>query len=607
MPVPARTLRIGSYGFDLAEKNAHSVAEVDLGPTGEVQFSLPDWARGLQTVEQGLNWDKSPSYVSARGCDAAFPGQIILQPQAVTIAVASGQPAIPTAPVKQVDFTVSGTTNTYLGAGRYVYRLDSNNQWTQVLDLGAGISVADMVVHGGKLVVAYSTGYRHTTDGTTWTNVATAADRFGVLGQNVWRAVRPNSLYSASDVTSSWSSAYTVADSSFNVNSIVGLEQLLMVGKEDGIYSIDSEGVVTPFTPELRVYANSNFASVRAATTFNQDYYFRTLDGIVMISGQDGQKRRVGLDQLASPDLPTPRIIALAGDDRYLYALCANSSNDLMILRRNIYGAWHVFYWDGSSGTKQGQHLAISSALGYPALFFSYFDNASTYTTRYIRLAQFPNPRQDSNYRYDTASSLWIRFPRFVSADTPAVFDRCTIQSQNLTAGVTITPYYAVDGGAVTQFGSTAATGSPLSSISLGTPVSGHLWDFYVYLSTNTNTSTPVLTGISFKGQWKPQRRRVHTYYVLAAAYQPTRRAGRLRRSAVDVLTDLRALRETTTYQSVVDENDQSWSALVSNVSEVTQDADGNDEPDRVFKVTLIESVAAVAANTFTYGTGVYG
>ena len=607
--MPLQTsIAIGAYRFDLHPKEGHTVQDVDLGPSGEVDFTMDDWAQGLNAADEGVNYVKG-KYTSGTGVDAAFPKQLILQPQATTISVASGQPALGAA-FKQVDFTGGGTTNTYLiQAGTTVHALNGSQQWTAVASLN-GNNATDAVTHGGNIIVAFSFGHKYTATGSgAWTSVpSTVTDRVGVLGQNIWRADRPNELYSASAINGTWSSAYTVSDSQFAINSLTGLEQVLMIGKEDGIYTIDQEGVVTPFTPELRPQYDTNFASVSAAVTFNGDYYFRTLHGLIMISGQDGQKRRVGLDNLASPDIPTPNVTALCSDDRYLYALCDNAGADLTIMRMNIRGQWHVFYSDRSAGTKQGQHIAISSALGYPALFFSYYDGSSAYTAKYIRTSEFPNPLQDTSYRYDTSATLRLRLGRFAAPEAPVVFDRCIIQSRQLGASITVIPYYSVDGGAITQFGSSAATTSPLTTIHPGTPPSGHLWDLYVEMLTNDNTTTPVLTGISFKGRHRPSRRRMHTFVIQGEAEMTTRSGGHLRRSVDNVIADLNSVRDTNTYLSCTDENNRQFSALVESIQRVHADTGTRTgESGAVFRVVLAESAAALAAATWTYGSAVYG
>ena len=604
------SVAIGGYRFDLVGDKGHEVSDEDLSPGGPVSFSTDDWGGGLLRAEQGERAAEK-QYLSARGAAAAFPHQIIIQPRAVTIPVASGQTAFGSAPLKQADFTPSGgSLNTYLitNAGRYVYRLTGSAEWTVARDLGGGLAATDIHVHGARLGIAYTSGFQHTTDDSSWTTDTTDADRFASLGANLWRAIRPNSVYSATAFNGTWSAAYTVADSTYNINSMVGVEQLLLIGKEDGVYTIDAEGTIVPMTPELRTQANANFASLRAAVTFNGDYYFRTLNGLIQISAGDGMKHRIGLDQLATPDLPTVVVIALCSDDRYLYALCQNTAANLVILRRTIGGAWHPFYMDYTAGTKQGQHIAVSAALGYPALFFSYFDNASTYTTKYIRLSTHHNGLQDSNYTFDTASqNYWVRLGKYGSADAPIVFDQCDVQSLNLNANITITPYYSVDGGAITQFGSAGASASPLSTIIPTTPPSGHLWDFYAYLATNTNTTSPVLTGITFKGWRRPARRKVHTFMLSSFAHQETLRGGHARISPVTDISNLESLRETNTYVTVTDENQQTFSGIITRVQRSSGPTTPNDpEPGHVHRVQIVESVATAVSQTYVYDQAVY-
>lgn len=604
-------VKIGPYRFDLVGSQAHTVTEQEYTQGGPVEFTTDDWSVGMLTAEQGKGTAQG-QYLSSKGADGAFPKQIILQPTAVTIAVASGQTAFAGAPIKQVDWTPSGgSLSTYLINGtQYVYKLNGSAQWTVTRDLGNGLVASDIHVHGGILGVAYTSSHQYTSDDSSWTTAnSVTVDRFATLNNNLWRAVRPNTLYAGTAFGGTYSAAYSVSDSTYNINSLMGVEQLLMVGKEDGVFTVDAQGTIIPMAPELRPQANANFASIRGVCTFNNDYYFRTLNGIIEIAAGDGLKYRVGLDQLASPDLPTVVVQALCSDDRYLYALCNNTSNNLMILRRTIRGSWHVFYWDGTTGTKQGRHMNISGALGYPALFFSYYDGSSAYTTKYIRLATYPNPVDDTNYRYSTLSqNHLIRLGQYGSPAAPVIFDRCTIQSRNLTANITVTPYYAVDGGSITQFGTAAATTNPLSTVQPATPPSGNLFDFYAYLSSNDATTTPIITGLSFQGWRRPQRRNVHQFLITAIPNQQTARGGMSRVSPAQTIDNLNALRDTNVYVTCFDELQRSFGGVLTNIQRVSDQTVGGstEQPGHSYRLTVVESPGAVGSMAYRYDAAVY-
>lgn len=580
------------YDFDLADIQApHTIAEPAIGPSGMVNFTMDNWAGGMQSIEDGIDYAKKPTYITSKGVDAAFPGQVICQPMATTVSVGSG-PALGSI-IAQIDFTASGgSINTFLIENqRYQHKLSGANTWTQAVDLGSGQVGKDGIAHGGNICIGYGSGGQvYSSTGVSFT-VATAnkADAYGALGANLYRAVRPNTVYAATAVDGTWDAGSIIADSSFSINSLGGLEQVLLIGKEDGLYSIDIEGIVTPFTPELRPQANANFASIRASDSFNGDYFFRTLNGLIKLSGGDGQKSRVGLDQLASPDLPTVVVKALAHDDRYEYALCENSGADLMILRRSITEAWHVFYWDGSAGIKQGQHIAVSSVFGYPALFFSYYDNVSLYTTKFIRLSTFPNPLQDTSYRYDTSTTGRFRVGRFGSPEAQMVFDQIQIQSRNCTAGLTITPYIAADGGAITQFGSTAVTSNPLTTIKPATAVTANYVDLYFDLATNDATTTPILVGFSLKGAFRPNHRKVHTFTFNTARGHRSIRGGERREAPTETAADLETLLATNTYSTVKDERGATFSGLVQEVTRSTIKPSASAEAPEVIQVIVWE------------------
>lgn len=581
---------IGQYDFDLADiATPHTIALVAMSAEGPAAFTMQDWSSGQQSIEEGLEFRKLPKYISSTGTDPSFSGQVLVQPLATTIPVGSG-PALG-AIIKQVDFTPSGgSVNTYLFSNTVgnIFRLVNpgvTNQWTSVFS--AGYVHFDAVVHDGKLGVGVgSAGQFYTPSGTTWTQAtANKAFAYGSLVQNLYRAQRPNTVFAATALDGTWDSGSSIADASFNINSLTGIEQVLMIGKEDGVYSIDIDGTVVPFTPELRTQANASFASIQASDSFNNDYYFRTLNGVIEISGTDGQKTRVGFDQLANPDLPTVVVKGLSHDDRFLYAVTENASGGIMILRRSIRGAWHVYWYD--STINNAEHIEVSSVFGYPALFFSY-NTGGTRTVKMIRLSTFPNPLQDTSYSYDTTAHR-IRMPRYGSAEFQTVWDQLTIQSRGCTANQTITPYYAADGGAVTQFGSTAVTSSPFTTIRPATPVTANFIDIYLELVTNATSASPVLTGFSLKGIKRPNRRRVHTYTVVAGRGHRDIRSGQRLVAPTETAANAETLLATNTYQVVKDERGATFSGLVQGATRTFIRPTAGEEAQEAIQLQIAE------------------
>jgi hypothetical protein len=256
----------------------------------------------------------------------------------------------------------------------------------------------------------------------------------------------------------------------------------------------------------------------------------------------------------------------MANDDRYLYALVENTSTgDLVVLRRSIQGAWHVFYYE-TGPTKTAAHIAVSAALGYQALFLSY-STAGQPVIKAIRLSQYPNAVQDSAYRYDTSRACRIRMPRFGSSEAQIVLERLTVQTRNCAVGRTITPYYSVDDGPITQFGTAAITTSPAPpAIIPATSIFGNYFDFYFDFATNDATQSPALLGFSIKGLWGNQRRRSHTWEIDLTKWHSTRRGGMSSRDFQSLLADLDTLRSTRSHITITDEDNRSFQGLVGTI-----------------------------------------
>jgi hypothetical protein len=549
-----------NYRFNVT---SHEVEDVALGPEGDVPFSMTNWVQGLLSIEEGVEDRRLPKYVHAQGVDASFPGQVLVQAVATTISVAGGQPAL-AAPKKQVDWVPSGgTINTYLiGDGRYVHRLTGSNEWTSVFDAGVGNTTADIIGANDflELGLGPSRLAQESSNGTTWATLSIFADRYAALNQQLWRAVKPNLAYNTlfSSNPYAWSSAYTIEDSSADITSLTPVEQLLMIGKEDGVFSLDGDGNTTPYAPELRPQANADFASQRATSVFNNDYYFRTLNGLIQIAAADGLKNRVGMDTVASPEMPTPKVKALCADDRYLYAILDNTSNGLLIVRRSSAGAWHPWHWEAGSG--RASHISFSGALGYPAIFFSYDSGGGTYVTKFIRTSTFPNPLQDTNYRYDTGASFYIRFPRIGNAQSPILIDHIQAKTLQCAAGRTIQFQTNTDEAGWINFGS-AITTSPNVTVIPTIPVSGSVIDIRAIMTTDSATISPVLKSFAVKGVLRPKRRMVHTFQVTLGR-EETERQGVQARGVNKLVDDMTTLRATNAFAALKDENGRQFEAV---------------------------------------------
>src|SRR5947207_1446738 len=110
MPLPSSRIWVGTFDFDLADLGAtnppHTIQQIAIGPTGPIDFTMHNWAGGMQTADQGIEYrtvedtqsgyyDETRSYrratlhsyITSKGADAAFPGQVIMQSVATTVSV----------------------------------------------------------------------------------------------------------------------------------------------------------------------------------------------------------------------------------------------------------------------------------------------------------------------------------------------------------------------------------------------------------------------------------------------------------------------------------------------------------------------------------------
>ena len=96
--------------------------------------------------------------------------------------------------------------------------------------------------------------------------------------------------------------------------------------------------------------------------------------------------------------------------------------------------------------------------------------------------------------------------------------------------------------------------------------------------------------------------------FTLAAfAHQETLRGGNARVSPVTVIDNLDTLRETNAYVTVTDENQQTFSGVITKVQRGVGTTLPNDpEPGHVHRVQIVESVAAAVSQTYAWDQAVW-
>ena len=568
----AQELVIGAVRLDVLPD--HKVEEETLGREGPFAATWADWGQGLLTAVEGIHAPpEARKYLSARGVDASFPQQAIAQSQLTKVL-----PGWTSPPLKFVDFQ----GRSYTAVGSHVWRSNAGDLtvWNDVYTAAATIS--DIIAWGGYIIIARGAGYDYSATGAaaSWTAVATAADYFAALNQQLWRAVKPNSLFFNTLVITApaWSSSTLVGEAGYNITSVVGLEQVLLVGKEDGVYTLDQDGNPQQLTPELRLAPSSNNAHVKASCTFNGDYYFRTNLGLLNIEGQGGLKDRVGFDELASPDLPTTRILALTQDGKFLYALCDTSGagadlRNISIYRRTVGGAWHLLYLNDALGATANDGragaLGVTGMSGYPQVLVAYQQTtAPTWAIGILTVAKFANPLQDSSYVYDTdVATKWLRLPRIFSPFGRLTIDRIQVIARGLTANRYLQVYVSVDGAASALFGGVNIAANP--GANLLDAITGNYFDVYINFVSEAGGS-PVLEGISIQGFYRSGRRKRHTYEIIGDTYHDTRRGGDVRVAPETLIPQLQTLRDTNTFSDCEDEYGVAFKALVTHIGQIT-------------------------------------
>ena len=320
------------------ELQGASIAEQAAGPRWGNQAAPVDLPVVFSTAHLGYGDDRyqvEGRYHYGVGADARFPGMVLPGP-ALTV-VSTGLADDVTA------FAEVGGALLFL-AGRYVKRFTAAGAIADECDLGS--AAVDMEAFRGNLYVGLGFGagaYIHRRDAAgVWTaDNDVQRGHMAVLGERLWATSGPAEVRGVANdpmTAADWTGAYPVGDPGTVITGLVGLEDLLYVGKSDGLYVLDSSGIAWQRTPELRgVVDASNCAGMGA---WHGALWVPHLRGLLRVQEQGEAGSLVSSVQPgrdAAADNPVRgRVTALVGDDRWLYVALYTGADTYILAGREM-------------------------------------------------------------------------------------------------------------------------------------------------------------------------------------------------------------------------------------------------------------------------------
>jgi hypothetical protein len=306
----------------------------------------------------------------------------------------------------------------YVASATKVYKLSvDNTTWVLVLTI-TGDTIECMGQYDGKIFVGLTAGkywYSTTGESGAWTqctlNFAVAhcfcvAPPFSGTKDIFVLATRPNIVrtsLSPLNAGTGWvDPPYYIGDENSDITSVFVLNGTLFIGKEDGLYSLGTDGRPVALMPE--------FKQKRDTTNFKfwthwQSVFYGSLAGdIVEIIGGSGSLFSV--DYMGplerSPELAMiGSVKGLAADDKNVYALLLVSSEYIIYTGRERHDDKFGLRWEWvpyiSLSTNACSAIKVMQRDGEnPKLWFGYGTDMAN-----IVLSRSPNyPLGDSNYRF---------------------------------------------------------------------------------------------------------------------------------------------------------------------------------------------------------------
>ena len=457
--------------------------------------------------------------------------------------------------------------NVYAAAGRCVYKWDDSSDYWHAVYADASYDVTDMISFAGALYIGFGSNqvYYRSTDGTTWAVPSTNSgnNRFATYFERARNASgnyalfknRANYVNVATDPsdTANWGSEIQVGDSDRDITSLTSSNDILYVGREDGLFSYDrTTQKFRDLQPEANFFPDSNNfkASIgRAGSLFasggdqsfwsisdgffdgaknwtDLSYLFkatgiRGYGGRVTAVTQDRNNLFVALaDDLegdAGFEYDFPFTFAGAGKSKAVKLLGVRTQRESAsdnpetvahsISNFNVSEISAMGKFKGSEATRTSLFILgkkIEDDL-------SVITNDTTLKAVRIRMPiRNENPALNSLSEHSLTGSFYTSWVNFNFPDVSKSAIKINVTGKNLDSNKYVTVSYKTDDdtdddtSGWTTFGSTGKATSASTTITSSIQLNFKRIRFKIAFTTNDSSSSPIINGFVFHSAWNP-------------------------------------------------------------------------------------------------------
>ena len=480
-----------------------------------LRFTQSDWIGGHGSYER-----RTPDvYFEGQSIDTTQEGRVFLGPLINTVGEIGDSGNLDSAVVGFFWFEAQNKWLCFTASKIYLY----TTGWTLATTSVAGVT--HMAEFKGIVYAARGTSnlYYTSSDGDTWTITDLTdgyAERFLVTpnpdgtAENLWKFKQPNELSRTTNGVAGgtqWESPTFVGDTSYNITNIFLQNNKLMVGREDNLYHVDSNGGTHPFRNDLQINQSANnYKYVAEWQTSVYHSEARGMGEITAYNSYDVMGPLFGIDEIGK----VGDIVGIAGDKDHLYVAVDEGTNTIIYKGREILNAQGKLQWQWCPWVFLGTNACSTIAVAQHSttdfrLWFGYGT-----TTAYVILSD--NPTSDSAARFAPSGFLRMCYDYGTDANFDELWQSAILEVVGGASGETVQIKYRKDTDTSATSAIAAAATNGVFESNFTAEIASKKIQYEIHLTSDTNTATPEVRYFQAKGIEKPTTVRVHeaTYAI---------------------------------------------------------------------------------------------